>query len=130
MIMNKRNVELEAICKTANLYVEGIHMGNIDMLRSAFHPKAMMYGCSGDNVVVTEIEGLYSFVSANESPSKTGEPHQCFISDVHYAGNAAFVEMVEESGYGNDYTNYFQLLKIEGHWVIVSKSYNATPSKK
>lgn len=128
--MNQRNAELEAICKIANLYVEGIHTGNIEILRSAFHPKAMMYGCSGDTVAIAEIEGLYAYVSANESPSKTGEPHKCFISDVHYAGNAALVEMVQESAFGNDYTNYFQLLKIEGNWIIVSKSYNATPTTK
>ena len=38
------------------------------------------------------------------------------------------MEMVQESAYGNDYTNYFQLLKIEGKWLIVSKSYSATES--
>jgi hypothetical protein len=38
--------------------------------------------------------------------------------------------MVEESAYGNNYTDYFQLLKIEGEWVIVSKAYNGNPSKK
>lgn len=38
--------------------------------------------------------------------------------------------MVEESAYGNDYTNYFQLLKIDGKWCIVSKTYDAQPVKK
>ncbi len=36
-----------------------------------------------------------------------------------------FVEMTEEASHGFDYTNYLQLLKIDGDWVIVSKSYNA-----
>jgi hypothetical protein len=99
------------------------------MLRKAFHPKAMMYGTSPDNVTIVEIEGLYYFVASHKPLSETGEPHYCFISSIQYAGNAASVEMIGESAYGNDYTNYFQLLKIDGKWVIASKSYNATASK-
>jgi len=86
-----------------------------------------MYGVSAKAVTIVEIEGLYGFVSANNPPSKTGEPHQCFITSIQHAGNAASVEMIEESAYGSDYTNYFQLLKIEGRWVIVSKAYNTSP---
>lgn len=124
--MNQQTTELEAIRAAVNLYVDGVKTGNTDLLRSAFHPKAMMYGAGGEDIVIVEIEGLYAFVAANESPSKTGEAHKSFITHIHYAGNAASVEMVEESSYGHDYTNYFHLLKTDGKWVIVSKSYNAT----
>lgn len=48
--MNTRNLELEAIRKTINLYIDGVRDGNNDVLRQAFHPKAMMYGASGDNI--------------------------------------------------------------------------------
>jgi hypothetical protein len=125
--MNERNAELQSIRDTVNLYVQGLQSGNIDTLKKAFHPKAMMYGVSSNNVTVVEIEGLYGFVAANFPPPKSEDPHQCFITNIQYAGNAASVEMVEESAYGNDYTNYFQLLKIEGQWMIVSKAYNAKP---
>jgi hypothetical protein len=127
--MNERNQELQSIRDTVTLYTEGVHTGDIDMLKRAFHPRAMMYGASGSNVMIVEIQGLYDYIAAHEAPSRTGEPHQCFISSVQYAGNAALVEVVEESLYGNDYTNYLQLLKIEGKWVIICKSYNASPSK-
>ena len=124
--MNEKNAELQAITDTINLYIDGLHTGNIETLKKAFHPKAMMYGVSSKAVTIVEIEGLYGFVSSNEPPSKTGEPHQCFITSIKYDGNAASVEMVEESAFGSNYTNYFQLLKIDGIWVIVSKAYNTT----
>ena len=122
--MNERNADLQAITDTINLYVEGLHNGDIEILKKAFHPKAMMYGASQKAITIVEIEGLYGFVSANDPPSKTGEPHQCFITSIQHDGNAASVEMIEESAYGSDYTNYFQLLKIDGTWVIVSKTFN------
>lgn len=127
--MNERNTELQSIRDTINLYVEGFRTGNIETMRKAFHPRAMMYGTSPNSVTIVEIEGLYSFAAANNSPSKTGEPQQCFITSIRYAGNTASIEMVEESSYGSDYTNYFQLLKIEGQWLIVSKAFNATAPK-
>lgn len=127
--MNERNAELAAIRDTIGLYVEGAKTGNTDLLRKAFHPRAMMYGTSANSVTIVEIEGLFSFVAAANPPSKTGEPQQCFIISIRYSGNTASVEMVEESSYGSDYTNYFQLLKIEGQWLIVSKAYNATVPK-
>ena len=127
--MNDKNAELQAITNTMNLYVEGLHTGNIETLKKAFHSKAMMYGASAKAVTIVEIDGLYGFVAANNPPSKSGEPHQCFITSIQYSGNAASVEMIEESAYGSDYTNYFQLLKIDGRWVIVSKTYNGVPSR-
>ena len=125
--MNEKNAELQAITDAINLYVYWLHTGDIETLKKAFHPKAMMYGISAKAVTIVEIDGLYGFVAANNPPSKTGEPHQCFITAIQQAGNAAAVEMVEESAYGSDYTNYFQLLKIDGNWMIVSKAYNTTP---
>lgn len=125
--MNTRNTELNAIQKTIQLYIDGVREGNADLLRKAFHPQAMMYGAGGGNVTITPIEGLYAFVEGNEAPAKRNEPHQCYITAIDYAGNAAFVEMTEESSHGFDFTNYFQLLKIDGNWTIVSKTYNAVP---
>ncbi len=127
--MNERNTELQSIKDTITLYIDGIHTGNVEMLKKAFHSKAMMYGTSPDNVTIVEIEGLYNFVASQKPLSETGERHQCFISCIQYAGNAASVEMIEESAYGHDYTNYFQLLKIDEKWVIVSKLYNSAATK-
>lgn len=82
--MNPRNAELEATRKVVGKYADGIHTGNIALLREAFHPQAMMYGSSGENALVIGIEGLYALVEANEPPSNTGEPHQCFVSAIQY----------------------------------------------
>ena len=128
--MSEKNVELQAITDTLSLYVDGLHNGDIATLRKAFHPKAMMYGVSsGVNVMITEIEGLYGFITANSPPAKSGEPHRCIITHIHCDGNAASAEMVEEAAFGNDYTNYFQLLKIDAKWQIVSKTFNGVARK-
>jgi hypothetical protein len=124
--MNTDFDELQSISKTIQLYIDGVHNGEVEMLKKAFHPKAMMYGANpgGNNIV--DIDGLYGFVSSNEPVVKTSKNHRCIVTSIRYHGNAGVVEMEEVDAYGHDYVNYFQLLKIDGSWVIVSKSYNAT----
>ncbi len=123
--MNSRNSELAAISKVLNKYVDGCQSGNTALLREAFHPQAMMFGSSAGQSIIAPIEGLFAYVDANDAPDKTGEPHACTISCIHYDGNAATAEVVQEWAYGNHYTNYFQLMKIDGQWLIVSKVYQA-----
>lgn len=128
--MNTSIAEFEAVRKTVNKYGEGITNGDIGLLRSAFHPKAMMYGCNGDSVMMVEIEGLFAYVAAQEAPVTTGEQHRCTITKIDIAGQAASAEVVQENCYGVDYVNYFQLLKMEGQWLIVSKAYDAVKVKQ
>jgi hypothetical protein len=125
--MNEHSDELQSIKDTITLYIDGVHNGDVEMLRKAFHSEAMMYGANPNNITIVKIQGLYDFVSANTPLSQTNEPHQCFITSIQHAGNAASSEMIEESAYGNNYKNYFHLLKIDGTWLIVSKTYNSTP---
>jgi hypothetical protein len=125
--MNTTTTDLQAIKDAVQLYIDGIHDGDAGLLKKAFHPQAMMYGTSGENVTVTPIDGLYAFVNANVPPARSGDPHQCSIVSVRISGNTAAVEMTEDQTYSHNYVNYFHLLKIDGEWKIVSKSYSAVP---
>lgn len=118
--------DFQSITETVSKYGDGITTGNIDLLRSAFHPRAMMYGCSGNDITIVEIEGLFDYVAAQTAPAISGEQHRCFIRSVDVADNCASVEVLQENCYGVNYTNYFQLLKIDGQWLIVSKAYDVT----
>jgi hypothetical protein len=122
--------EFEAVRRTVDKYGEGTTKGDLSLLRSAFHPNAMMYGCSGASVTMVEIEGLFSYVAAQEAPAATGEQHRCSITKIDIAGKAASVEVAQENCYGVDYVNYFQLLKMEGQWLIVSKAHDAVKIKQ
>lgn len=122
--------ELDSIIKTVNKYGTAITNGDIELLRSAFHPKAMMYGCSGDSVTMVEIEGLFAYVASQTPPLVSGEQHRSIIKNIDVSGNCASAEVLQENCYGVNYINYFQLLKIEGQWLIVSKAYDVITENK
>ena len=120
--------ELESIRRTVSKYGEGITKGDLELLRSAFHPKAMMYGCSGDSVTVVEIEGLYAYVANQIAQGTPTDQHRCFIRSISVEGNVASAEVLQENCYGVNYINHFQLLKIDNQWLIVSKAYDVVSS--
>lgn len=116
--------ELEAIRNAANMYGEALHNGDVELARKAFHPKALMYGYVPGSLMITEIQGLFDYMAASPVPAQSGEPHKYIITKIDCGGNTASVEMLQESYQGVDYINYFQLLRIDGNWVIVSKSFD------
>ena len=118
--MDSNILEIEAIHNVANLYNEGLQTGDVELLKKAFHAQAMMYGPG----MIVPIQGLFDYVKASPAPDKSGEPHKCFITKIDCVGNAASVEMLQNSYQGINYINYFQLLKLDGNWVIVSKSFD------
>ena len=131
--MSARCPELSSIRKVIDLYIDGIENGKVESLRQAFHPQSSMYGYKGDDLYITPIEGLYDYVANTTPPAKAGEAgegYECTITSISVAGNAASVEMAMDCYHDHDWMDYFQLLKVDGRWWIVSKVFHADPQGK
>lgn len=125
--MSTRCPELENIRKVVDLYIDGVRNGNIESLTQAFHPQSSMFGWKGKDLFVTPIQGLFDYVASTPAPANSGEPTNFVITSIQVAGNAATVEMAMDSYHQHDFTDFFQLVKIEGRWWIVSKLFHAAP---
>ena len=128
--MSTRCTELESIRKVIDLYIEGVRTGNVESLRQAFHPQSSMFGWKGKDLFVTPIQGLYYYIASTPSPAKSGEQTQFIITSIQVADNAATVAMAMDSYHEHDFMDYFQLLKVDGRWWIVSKLFHATPQEE
>lgn len=81
---------------------------------------------------VTPIQGLYDYIASITPPAQAGEvgkQYTCTITAIAVAGNAAVVAMAMDGYHEHDFMDYFQLLKVEGHWWIVSKLFHADPQE-
>jgi len=96
-------------------------------LQEAFHPQSSMFGWKGKDLFITPIQGLFDYIATSPMPSKTGEPTTFIITSIQVSGNAANVEMAMDAYHGHDFMDYFQLLKVENRWWIVSKTFHADP---
>lgn len=124
-----RSPELENIQKVINLYIDGARNHNVESLKQAFHPQASVFGWNekDQSLFLASAQALYDHAASTPAPSQIGEPTTFIITSMHVSGHAASVEMVMDSYLGCDYMDYFQLLKVDGRWWIVSKTFHADP---
>jgi hypothetical protein len=130
--MSARNSELPNIRKVVDLYIDGVKNGNLESLRKAFHPQASMFGYKGQDLFITPIAGLYDYIAGTTPPAKdgtAGKEYACTITSISVSGHAATVEMAMEPYHEHDFVDYFQLLKVDGRWWIVSKLFHADPQR-
>ncbi|MBN3584053.1 nuclear transport factor 2 family protein [Algoriphagus aestuarii] len=111
----------ELISATIQLYFDGMMQRDKAKLRQAFIPEARLIGYRGEDFTLT------TFETWAEATSK-GEPrnpavHQNEIVSIRVQGNAASVE-TELYWPGIYYYDFLTLMKIDGQWKIVNKSWS------
>ena len=131
--MSERCPELAEIVQVIGLYIDGVKNGNVDSLRKAFHPQSSMFGYKGAELFITPIEGLFDYVAGTTPPAKAGpigEQYATTITGISVTGAAATVEMAMDGYHEHDFVDFFQLLKTDGRWWIVSKAFHADPQDR
>lgn len=113
-----------AVRNVVEKYIEGTFTGNVKTLRDCFHPNAVMNGYLGDQLLIGGPEPFFENMEQAPSMSEGGAPYQGNITSVDVVGNIASVTL-KETGFGGDmaFTDYFHLLKEQGKWKIISKTF-------
>ena len=111
---------MEAITQTVNLYFEGMIQRDISKLKEAFHPEAKLIGYRGENLTVTPFE-IWANGTASGSPRDPSH-YQNSIKAIRVEGYTALVE-TELFWPEIYYFDFLTLLKVEGKWKIVHKSW-------
>lgn len=120
--------EIEAVHEMIGRYVAGTRSGDVDVLASAFHADATMYGFLNGDATNVPIGAFFDMVKSFDAPEKTGAPYRARITSVEVNETAATATLVEENYLGFTFVNYFTLLRCGGDWRIVSKTYQQLPS--
>jgi hypothetical protein len=99
-------------------YAEGTRTRDIDMLRAAFHPDAVMSGWLGPDLLHGSPQPFFDALGANE----VGPDYRSEITALEVDGPIAWAETREENLLGLSFLNRFHLLRLEdGTWRIVAK---------
>lgn len=112
--------EIEAITKTVNFYFDGMIQRDRSMLEEAFHPEAKLIGYRGENFTVTPFEA-WATGTASGSPRNPSD-YKNSIKAIRVEGYTALVE-TELYWPGIYYFDFLTLIKIEGNWKIVHKTW-------
>jgi len=112
--------EIEQISETIMLYIDGTANGEPDKLRKAFHPDFNLFTVTTeDSLRIRSGEKYISNVKEGEKTNRIGR-----IISIDYEKDAAIAKAEIVIPNWKIYTDYFLLLKYEGSWKIVHKSYS------
>lgn len=109
-----------AIAETVQLYFDGMMERDKSKLEQAFHPEAKLIGYRGAELHVTP------FAQWLEATSKGGKrdlsTHHNQLTGIEITGYTAIAK-AELNWPGIYYFDYLTLLRIDGHWKIVHKTW-------
>ena len=115
--------EIEAVEKVVWTYLDGLYEGDTGKLAQAFHEVSHLYSVSDGGVADLPREKWLEFVKGRASPKSKGLQRTDRIVSVDFSGpETAFVK-VECSIHPRYFTDYLTLLKLNGGWKVVSKTY-------
>lgn len=100
-------------------YIEGTANGQPERLRKAFHPNFNLYTVAKDSLWTRSGEQYISNVKVGEKVNRIGK-----IISIDIEKNAAIAKAEIIIPNVRVFTDYFLLLKYEGAWKIIHKSYS------
>jgi len=109
----------EAITTTLMHYIEGTANGEPDRLKKAFHPDFNLYFVKNDTVTAWKGSDYVGNVKEGRKSNRIGK-----IIDMDITNDAATAKVeIDMPDRKRLYTDYFLLLKTQGRWEIVHKSF-------
>jgi len=115
--------DIQAISMVLTDYIEGTANGEPDRLRSAFHPDFNLYFVQNDSLNIWSGDGYIDRVQPGKKSNRIGK-----IVSIDQINDAASAKVeILLPGRKRIYTDFFLLLKLEGKWKIIHKSFTYIP---
>lgn len=116
------DAETAAVRAAIEHYFRGHRTGQGEHFRKIFHPEARLTFVRDGKLAQLTSEEYIS--RASGAPAEDEAARRRSIESISIAGDAASVELVLDYP-GVKFTDYMSLLKIDGEWKIVNKTFHA-----
>ena len=121
--MNMRN-DKEAIEQIVQVYFDSMYESDLEKVKIAFHPNAMISGNFGGSFLEMDREDFGKFViSQQPTPEEKGDTPRLEILSIEIAGETA-VARVRDDYLGQTFLDTLSMVKLGGIWSIYNKLYH------
>lgn len=115
--------EYQAIVEVLNQYNEGGKHAKSSIMKPAFNEQATIFGVDADGKLAGgPIQSLFDTI--DNPPFRPSPEAQGVIVTIDIVGTAANARIDTNDISGFCFTDFFNLLKVEGKWMVVSKIYH------
>ncbi|MEW6733936.1 MAG: nuclear transport factor 2 family protein [Acidobacteriota bacterium] len=108
-------------------YLKGHATGNAEYIRKAFHPDAKIFSCRDGKLNALTLTEFATRFPGQPAPDEGQRKRQ--IESIEITANAAMAKIVLDYPQVK-FTDYMSLLKIDGEWKIINKTFYAEPKKQ
>ena len=115
--------DVDEITKVMQAYIDGARTGSGAAMKPAFHDDATICGYVGPDLFNSPIQGLYDWNDQNGPATDI----QSRLTSIDVVGTAAHVRLDTDNWTGHRFTDFFNLVKIDGQWKVVSKVFYLHP---
>ncbi|KAB8043906.1 nuclear transport factor 2 family protein [Janthinobacterium aquaticum] len=114
--------DYNAIADVINQYNEGGKQADSSIMKPAFSEQATIFGVTAEGQLTGgAIQGLFDTIDTAFRPSPEA---RAVIARIDIAGTAASARIDTNDISGFCFTDFFNLLKVDGKWIVVSKIYH------
>jgi len=115
--------DIRAVRTVINNYINAWSSRDIEDFERLFHPRFLMSGYSSKGVEFTGAERMIPILKETKA---TWNSYHAEITHLECAGSVACATLQEDGFLDLPFpaTSFFHLIKVEGRWLIVSKSYH------
>jgi putative lumazine-binding protein len=103
-------------------YVAACKARSVDRLKAIFHPDARMSGWLMNQCLVGSPQPFYDALQGAPADA-IGSGYRAQISHVEVTGQIASITLEEQGFLGLSFTDYFHLVRVDGRWQIVAKTF-------
>lgn len=116
-------IELSAIETAVQTYFDGLYEGDTAKLSTVFHPSASLFIEENGKLLVTPVPEWLKRVAGRPSPVSQNLPRKDLILMIDRTGPVNALVKVRCQVAPKVYEDYLSLIKIDGRWQVVAKSY-------
>lgn len=115
------------ISNALQAYFDGFYDSDVATLKRIFHPNAHLYSAADGPLVDDDMDAVYARVEARTAPSSLGQPRMDKILSIDKSGPESALAKVQIAIGDRFYTDYLTMLKVDGDWRIISKTWTYVP---
>jgi len=104
-------------------YFELMHTQNMDLFDKVFHPDCSLFGTPDDKYNVRTAAVYKEQMMNRESPASKGEARRDDILFVDQLFDSNAIARVQLEMFGGVMQDYLSLLKVDGQWFVIAKTW-------
>ena len=116
-----------AVLATIDTYCHGVYRGDIDLLRSVFDPRALLFAEVRGEAYFRPLEEYLAVVAGRRSPQALGQAFLMKPVSIEVTQAIAHAK-VHCPMFDYNYIDYLGLICQDGQWKIVNKLFTDVPA--